>query len=119
MSLYDVLLVNSLADGMNLVSKEGPIVNDSDGVLVLSRRAGSHSELGEWAASVDPTDVEHTAEGLASGLSMPIEKRRLCLARLRETIERNELSVWLQSQIENLHSITVERDIRSLASVAP
>ncbi|NIN63936.1 MAG: trehalose-6-phosphate synthase, partial [Anaerolineae bacterium] len=56
--------VNPLADGMNLVSKEGPIVNERDGVLVLSRGAGSHGELGGHVVSVDPASVESTAEAL-------------------------------------------------------
>ena len=37
---YDVLLVNSLKDGLNLVAKEGPIVNARHGVLALSPEAG-------------------------------------------------------------------------------
>jgi trehalose 6-phosphate synthase len=118
MSLYDILLVNPLADGMNLVSKEGPIVNERDGVLVLSRGAGSHGELGEDALSVHPTDVEGTAEALASALSMPEAERRARAEQLRQTIERNDLSVWLRSQLQDLHSIALERCVHSLASVA-
>ena len=41
MRLYDVLLVNSVIDGMNLVAKEGPVVNTKDGVLILSEAAGA------------------------------------------------------------------------------
>ena len=118
MSLYDVLLVNPLADGMNLVSKEGPIVNEHDGVLVLSRGAGSHGELAEGAVSVDPLDIEGTAEGLASALSMPEAERRARAEQLRQTIERNDLSVWLRSQLEDLRSIALERSICSLAGAA-
>jgi trehalose 6-phosphate synthase len=118
MSLYDVLLVNSLADGMNLVSKEGPTVNERDGVLVLSRGAGSHAELGEHALSVDPTDVAGTAEALASALFMPEAERRARADRLRQTIERNDLSVWLRSQLEDVRSIALDRSVRSAASVA-
>ncbi|MCJ7510492.1 MAG: trehalose-6-phosphate synthase [Dehalococcoidia bacterium] len=118
MSLYDVLLVNSLADGMNLVSKEGPIVNERDGVLVLSRAAGSHAELGEHALSVDPTDIEGTAEALASALSMPEAERRARASRLRQTIGRNDLAVWLGNQLEDVRSVALERGVRSTASVA-
>jgi len=118
MSLYDVLLVNPLADGMNLVSKEGPIVNERDGVLVLSRGAGSHGELGGHALSVHPSDVKGTAEALASALSMPEAERRARAEQLRQTIERNDLSVWLRSQLEDLRSIALERSICSLAGAA-
>ena len=51
---YDVLLVNAVFDGLNLVSKEAPLVNARDGVLVLSENAGAHEELGEWALTGEP-----------------------------------------------------------------
>ena len=60
--VFDVLLVNPIYDGMNLVAKEGPLVNQRDGVLVLSENAGSHEELGEWAITVNPFDIDETAE---------------------------------------------------------
>jgi hypothetical protein len=52
-----VLLVNAIFDGLNLVSKEAPLLNERDGVLILSENAGAHEELGEWAVSVNPFDV--------------------------------------------------------------
>ena len=45
LSRYDVLLVNPVRDGLNLVAKEGPLVNARDGVLALSREAGAFDEL--------------------------------------------------------------------------
>ena len=54
---YDVLLVNAVFDGLNLVAKEGPLVNTRDGVLVLSENAGAHEELAPWALTVNPFDV--------------------------------------------------------------
>ncbi len=54
---FDVLFVNAVYDGLNLVAKEAPLVNTRDGVLVLSENAGAHEELGEWALSVNPFDV--------------------------------------------------------------
>ena len=66
--MFDVLLVNPIYDGMNLVAKEGPLVNERDGVLVLSENAGSHEELGEWAITVNPFDIDETAEALYLGL---------------------------------------------------
>ena len=61
--IFDVLLVNPIYDGMNLVAKEGPLVNQRDGVLVLSENAGSHEELGEWAITVNPFDIDETRGG--------------------------------------------------------
>ena len=51
---YDVLLVNAIFDGMNLVAKEAPLVNERDGVLILSENAGAHEELAAWALVREP-----------------------------------------------------------------
>ena len=73
---YDVLLVNAVFDGLNLVSKEAPLVNGRDGVLVLSENAGAHEELGEWALTVNPVDVYGQAQAIYAALTMPAEERR-------------------------------------------
>jgi trehalose 6-phosphate synthase len=106
MSLYDVLLVNPLADGMNLVSKEGPIVNERDGVLVLSTEAGAYEELGPGAIPVRPEDVAGTAEALWQALTLPLEERKVMARYLRSTIERRDIGFWLRSQIEDIQSLT-------------
>ncbi len=102
MRYYDVLLVNSLADGMNLVSKEGPVVNERNGVLVLSRLAGSYAELGGAALGVDPLDVDSTATALHAALVMPAGERAERTLRLREAILGNQLSHWLRRQLDDL-----------------
>ena len=61
---YDVLLVNPVMDGLNLVAKEAPLVNDRDGVLVLSRNAGAYEELADHVLGVDPLDVDDQADAL-------------------------------------------------------
>ena len=65
---FDVLLVNAIFDGMNLVAKEAPLVNERDGVLILSENAGAHEELGEWALTVNPFDVAGQAEAIHTAL---------------------------------------------------
>ena len=102
MRLYDVLMVNSALDGMNLVSKEGPIVNTRDGVLVLSRGAGSYEELAPGALGVEPYDVEGTARALARALAMPAGERRARSLALRRSIEDNDVADWLQAQLADL-----------------
>src|SRR5262249_13389256 len=72
---YDVLLVNPIKDGMNLVAKEGLLLNEHDGVLALSREAGAWEELGDLALEVNPFDVTGTAEILATALDMPAAAR--------------------------------------------
>ena len=73
---YDALLVNPVFDGLNLVSKEAPLVNGRDGVLILSENAGSHEELGEWALTVNPFDVYGQAQTIHEALTMEAGERR-------------------------------------------
>ncbi len=81
---YDVLLVNPVRDGMNLVAKEGPILNERDGALVLSRQAGAFAELGEFSLAVNPFDVSDTAAALGAALSMELPARRQSARLLAE-----------------------------------
>jgi trehalose 6-phosphate synthase len=100
MQLYDVLLVNSIADGMNLVAKEGPIVNRNDGVLVLSEGTGAREELQQGALVIAPCDVYATAEALHLGLTMPDGEKKERAALLRAAIEQNDIGTWLNSQLD-------------------
>jgi trehalose 6-phosphate synthase len=94
MELYDVLLVNSRADGMNLVSKEGPILNQIDGALVLSKTAGSYHELKEGALGVAPDDLDATAAALHEALTMAPAERRRRAASLRRAILAHQSEDW-------------------------
>ena len=51
---YDVMMVNAMFDGMNLVAKEGPLVNERDGVSILGENTGAHEELGEFSLVGEP-----------------------------------------------------------------
>ncbi len=102
MQRYDVLLVNSIADGMNLVAKEGPVVNQRDGVLVLSEGTGAREELEGGALVIAPCDVYATAEALHVGLTMPADERRARAALLQAVIARNDISAWLNNQLETV-----------------
>ncbi len=73
---YDVLLVNAMFDGMNLVAKEGPIVNEREGVSILSENTGAHEELGEYALSVNPFDIQELANSIHAALTMDRGERR-------------------------------------------
>lgn len=94
---YDVLLVNPLRDGLNLVAMEGPVLNETDGVLALSREAGAWDVLGDAALGIDPFDVSGTAAALASALDMEPAERAGRAARLREAALRRTPADWLDS----------------------
>jgi trehalose 6-phosphate synthase len=102
---YDVLLVNAIFDGLNLVAKEAPLVNERDGVLVLSENAGAHEELSEWALTVNPFDVAGQAEALRAALEMPVEERRERLQGLRAHVQEHDLSHWIDAQLADLDRV--------------
>jgi len=99
---YDVLFVNAVYDGMNLVAKEGPLVNGRDGVLVLSENAGAHEELGEWAVTVNPFDVWGQAEALHEALSMGEDERRRRAEALREQVREHDVAAWVAGLLADL-----------------
>jgi trehalose 6-phosphate synthase len=99
MQLYDVLLVNPIVDGMNLVAKEGPVVNERDGVLILSEGAGASEELGEAALIVSPYDLVDMAEAMHQALAMGERERKERATALRARVEERSVTDWLYSQL--------------------
>ena len=99
---YDVLLVNAIYDGLNLIAKEGPLVNERDGVLILSENAGAHEELGLWALSVNPFDLDEQAKAIEQALQMPREERHALLEATREHVRTHDVAAWLEAQLEDL-----------------
>lgn len=102
MQLYDVLLVNSIADGMNLVAKEGPVVNQQQGVLILSERTGARQQLESGALVIPPLDISATADALHQALVMPANERKGRAERLRSLIENEDIVQWLCQQLETI-----------------
>jgi trehalose 6-phosphate synthase len=102
---FDVLLVNSVFDGLNLVAKEAFLVNERDGVLVLSENAGAHEELGEWALTVNPIDVSGQADALYAALTLePAERRRRADA-IREHVREHDIREWVDLQLADLDAV--------------
>lgn len=100
---FDVLLVNAVFDGLNLVSKEAPYVNRRDGVLVLSENAGSHEELGAWAVSVNPFDVSGQADALYEALTMERSERRRRIEAIRAHVRERDVVAWSDAQLADYH----------------
>jgi trehalose 6-phosphate synthase len=99
---FDVLLVNAVRDGMNLVAKESVVVNERDGVLVLSENAGAHEELGEHAITVNPFDLDEQADAIHEALAMPEEERRRRAEALREAVASNTIEDWVEAQMRDI-----------------
>jgi trehalose 6-phosphate synthase len=102
---YDVLLVNAIFDGLNLVAKEAPLINERDGVLILSENAGAHDELADWALTVNPFDIAGQAEALRTALEMPSEERRQRLEGLRTQVREHDLAEWVEAQLADLNRV--------------
>jgi len=99
---YDVLLVNAMFDGMNLVAKEGPIINQRDGVSILSENTGAHEELGRYALSVNPFDVQELADSIDAALTMSPAERRRRAQGLRRIITRRDPGDWIDEQLTDI-----------------
>ncbi len=99
---YDVLLVNAMFDGMNLVAKEGPLVNERDGVSILSENTGAHEELGEFAISVNPFDLQELADSIHAALTMAPEERARRARGLQEIVTSRDPGDWIDDQLADI-----------------
>jgi trehalose 6-phosphate synthase len=99
---YDVLLVNAMFDGMNLVAKEGPVVNERNGVSVLSENTGAHEELGEFALSVNPFDIQELADSIHAALTMRPQERARRADGLRRIITGRNPGDWIDDQLADI-----------------
>jgi trehalose 6-phosphate synthase len=101
---FDLLIVNSIFDGMNLVAKEAPAVNTRDGVVMLSENTGSHEELGDCTLTVNPFDIQEQADTIHRALTMGPEERRLRAERLRELARKRDPGVWISEQLADVRA---------------
>ncbi|MFK4068971.1 trehalose-6-phosphate synthase [Streptomyces sp. NPDC029674] len=108
---YDVLLVNSVHDGMNLVAQEGVLVNRRDGALILSARTGSAERLAAGALLIhDPRDVRETTAALRQALTMPPTERTTRTRRMRTPLLTTSPEAWLRSQLTDLAAVREGRE---------
>jgi trehalose 6-phosphate synthase len=108
MKWYDVLMVNSIIDGMNLVAKEGALINERNGVIVLSEGAGAASQLAEAALIVAPADIEGTADAIYQALTMPIQERQRRSHIARRAVEREDVTMWFRTQLADIGDAVAE-----------
>ena len=99
---YDVLMVNAMFDGMNLVAKEGPMVNERAGVSILSENTGAHEELGEYALSVNPFDIQELADSIHAALTMPVAERKRRHEGLKSIVTARNPGDWIDEQLADI-----------------
>jgi trehalose 6-phosphate synthase len=102
MQTCNVLLINSLQDGMNLVAKEWAVVAEEPGVLIVSETAGVAADAADSALLISPLDVEGTARAMAEALDMPRPERRARHARFLARVEKWSARDWLSAQLADL-----------------
>jgi trehalose 6-phosphate synthase len=112
MRWYDVLMVNTIIDGMNLVAKEGCLLNERNGVLILSEGAGAAIQLGADALIISPADVEGTADAIYQALTMSQTERRRRAENLRRAVEGDDVATWFREQLWDIvrYAINGDRD---------
>ena len=101
-AVADVLLVNPVRDGMNLVAQEGPVLSERGCALVLSREAGAAATLAADALLINPYDITETAEALHEALSMPDAERQRRSAALAAIAAADPPARWLGGQLASL-----------------
>jgi trehalose 6-phosphate synthase len=99
---YDLLIVNPMFDGMNLVAKEGPLINERHGVSILSENTGAHEELGEFAISVNPFDIQEQADAIFAALSMSMQERSKRAEGLKRAVTERNPGDWINDQLADI-----------------
>ena len=107
---FDVLLVNPVADGLNLVAKEAPLVNERDGVVILSETAGAHEELEDFVVSVNPFDVAAQAEAIHEAVTLGVDARRRRLEGIRARVREHSIHAWTAQQLHDLDEAPARHD---------
>ncbi|MGH9280384.1 MAG: alpha,alpha-trehalose-phosphate synthase (UDP-forming) [Acidimicrobiales bacterium] len=107
--LFDVLVVNAVFDGMNLVAKESVLVNQRDGVLALSENTGAFEALGKFAVTLHPFDIQQQADALFDALTMDRQERRDRLEACAFIVRENDIAKWLREQLRDVRRFSDER----------
>jgi trehalose 6-phosphate synthase len=110
---FDVLLVNPVYDGLNLVAKEGALVNQMNGVIVLSENAGAHEELQGNVLSINPFDVEATAAAMYAGLMLAGDERRRLNEGAREVVRTNDIARWISRQVQDVRDLVAAPSVQT------
>jgi trehalose 6-phosphate synthase len=101
---YDVMMINAMFDGMNLVAKEGPLVNERNGVSILGENTGAHEELGEFSLSVNPFDVQELADAIHKALTMSPAERERRARGLKEIVTSRDPGDWIDEQLADIRA---------------
>jgi trehalose 6-phosphate synthase len=99
------LFVNATMDGMNLVAKEAPLVNATNGAVVLSENTGAHAELEDWVETINPYDVEDQANAIHRALTLEEAERARRLEAIRAHVRAHDIDAWLDVHLAALDGV--------------
>lgn len=124
----DAVIVSSLHDGMNLVSKEFVAAGREDAVLLLSEFTGAARSLRE-AVLINPYATDAFADAIARALQLPEGERRERMRRLRWRVSHYDIGVWAREvlrairqrefDVQTLNSADVPADAAPAAAAFP
>jgi len=104
----DLCMVTSLHDGMNLVAKEFVATrHDERGVLILSRFTGAARELLD-ALSINPYDIDQTAEAIRVALEMSPEEKQARMQRMRKIVREHNVYRWAGDLMAELCAVRLD-----------
>jgi trehalose 6-phosphate synthase len=107
---FDALLVNPIVDGMNLVSKEGAVLNRRNGVIILSVNAGSYQEMRGTVIPVNPLDIAETADAIKKALEIGDRKGKAMARMARSVVQDNTSFKWFLKQMRALRRVEKLRE---------
>lgn len=102
---YDCMIVNPIADGMNIVPKEASAVNEQHGVIILSEKAGCFDELKDQVLPVNPYDISQTAEAYHDALIMDKNERNKRFEDLQKIVAQRTIYHWISEQFEDIEKL--------------
>lgn len=108
---YDCMIVNPIADGMNIVPKEASAVNQNQGVIILSDKAGCFEELKDHVLAVNPYDISQTAEAYHDALKMNMEEKNERFENLQKIVAQRTIYHWISEQFEDIERIKNSADL--------
>lgn len=106
---FDVLMVNAIYDGMNLIAKEAGLINCRDGVIILSENAGAHEELGDYCISVSPFDLGSQSHAIYQALTMEMDDKRQLAGKIRDIVKHNDIHKWIETQFVDIKAKMSEK----------
>jgi trehalose 6-phosphate synthase len=117
LAVADIHVVNPTFDGLNLVAMEGAVAGDA--ALVLSENAGAHDLLKSAALSVNPFDIEQTADAMELAVEWSEPHRRREAARLRALVEARTPEQWITQRVDRCGRPPTHCLTRAASSDAP